>query len=85
MMEDSPSPPCRTKACIVGGLNGITGHCPPATDYGHENLRPTLLVGLRVMNHPINNEGTFRTANYFRKGLSYTRHLYLNTTRISSK
>ena len=68
----------------VGGLNGITDIAPQATDYGHENLRPTL-VGLRVINHPINNEGTFRDRQLLPEGLSYTRHLYLNTTRISSK
>lgn len=60
----------------VGGLNGITDIAPQATDYGHENLRPTL-VGLRVMNHPINNEGTFRDRQLLPEGLSYTRHLYL--------
>lgn len=60
----------------VGGLNGITDIAPQATDYGHENLRPTL-VGLRVINHPINNEGTFRDRQLLPEGLSYTRHLYL--------
>ena len=60
----------------VGGLNGITDIPPQATDYGHESLRPTL-VGLRVMNHPINNEGTFHNRQLLPEGLSYTRHLHL--------
>ena len=60
----------------VGGLNGITDIAPQATDYGHGKPAGRHSSACAVMNHPINNEGTFRDRQLLPEGLSYTRHLY---------
>ena len=60
----------------AGGIHGITDIASQVTEYKGPKLRPTL-VGLRVMNQPINNEGTFRGRQLLPEGLSFTHEIQL--------
>ena len=60
----------------VGGIKGITDIGPHVTDYPQERLMPKL-VGLRVINQPINNEGVLNGRLLLPEGFSYTRELRL--------
>ena len=70
----------------VGGINGITDIPPGATDYSDRQLRPTL-VGLRVMNQSLNNEGLFHGRQLLPDGMSHTGkfHLKYNENFIEMK
>ena len=61
----------------AGGMNGITDIPTESTDYSSAHLVPTLM-GLRIMNQTINNEGMFRGRLLFPEGFSYTRDLRLH-------
>lgn len=60
----------------VGGIEGITDIVPTITGQGTDNLEP-ILVGLRIMNQPINNEGIYKGRQLLPEGFSYTKTLEL--------
>lgn len=60
----------------VGGINGITDITPQITDYNGIHLSPSL-VGLKILDEPINNEGLFHGRDIIPNGLSYTDKIVL--------
>lgn len=60
----------------AGGMEGITDIPSETTDYSSSHLVPTLM-GLRIMNQSISNEGLFHGRQLFPDGFSYTRDIRL--------
>ncbi len=60
----------------IGGINGITELPPRCTDYGNRRLVPSL-VGLRVMDHVVDNKGLLDGRLLLPEGMSFTKTLEL--------
>lgn len=60
----------------VGSINGITDVTPGITERNTAGLKP-VLVGLRIMNRTIGNEGMYEGRQLLPDGLSYTKELRL--------
>lgn len=60
----------------VGGMNGITDVQPAITEQTASDLKP-VLVGLRIMNRSISNEGIYEGRQILPDGFSYTKELRL--------
>jgi signal transduction histidine kinase/DNA-binding response OmpR family regulator/ligand-binding sensor domain-containing protein len=64
------------KHVYVGSVNGITDISPETTTYPDKTLKP-YLVGLRIMNHEINNEGIFQDRQILPEGMTHTNKIIL--------
>lgn len=60
----------------IGGVTGITDVTPQITHHSR-NKFPPMLVGLRVMDQTINNEGMFHERQILPEGMSHTRRIAL--------